>query len=95
MIGLRKLSKSLDILGKFLAFCSVTLIALLYINMRFSFLGADIATILYRVREYAILATLIVVGFEWAVKRNIVFFVIYCIIALIAVGFSFPAFFSG
>jgi hypothetical protein len=39
------------------------------------------------------LATLIVVGLEWAVRRNIVFFIIYCVIALIAIGFSFPALF--
>jgi hypothetical protein len=93
MLVLKKTSKFFDILGKFLALCSVTLIAVLYINSRFAFIGADIVNILYRVREYAILATLIVVGLEWAVRRNIVFFIIYCVIALIAIGFSFPALF--
>lgn len=94
MLVLNKSAKFLDKLGKILAFLTVTLIAVLFINERFSFIGADVENILYKIREYAILATLIVVGFEFAVKRNIVIFVLYCIIALVAVGFSFPALFS-
>ena len=93
MLILGRFSKFFDVLGKILAFCTVTLIAALFLNAKFPFIPADTLAILTPVREYAILSTLIVVGFEFAVKRNILIFILYCIIALIAVVFSFPALF--
>ena len=91
MLVLGKFSKVLDKVGKLLAVCTVTLIAVLFLNAKFPFVPADTLAILLPIREYAILATIIIVGFEFAVKRNILIFILYCIIALIAVIFSFPA----
>lgn len=94
MIIVRHFSKLFNIIGQIMAFLTVIIIGVVFVNDGvFKFLSdANLAT-LRTIKEYAVLATLVVVGFSFASRRNIIFFVIYCLLAAVAVGFSFPALF--
>ena len=89
LIG-KSLTKVFDVLGEILAVLTITLIAFLYLNANFNFI-TDVSKIelLTTLREYMILGTIIIVGLEFSVKRNIVFFLIFVAIAAVAVVFSF------
>lgn len=77
-----------------MAFLSVIIIGILFLNDGVvKFLPADIYKTLSTIKEYAVLFTLIIVGFSFACKRSLVLFVIYCLLAVAVVGFSFPALF--
>lgn len=94
MIIIRHFSKIFSILGQIMAFLTVIIIGLIFINDGcVQFLSGATLGKLRMIKEYAVLATLIVVGFSFASRRNIIFFVIYCVLAAVAVGFSFPALF--
>jgi hypothetical protein len=86
----RNLSRFFDLLGELLAVLTIMLIAFLFLNTNFNFVG-DSATLnmLTTIRDYAILGTLIIVGLEFSVKRSFVWFVIFLILAAIAVLFTF------
>lgn len=92
MIILDKFAKIFDWLGRLMAFLTIILIALLFLNAKFPFLG-DKAALLTTIKEYAVLSTLIVVGLGFASRRSILLFIPFCIFAVIAVVFSFPALF--
>ena len=92
MIIIRHFSKLFSIIGQIMAFLTVIIIGVVFLNDGvFKFLSEEKLAVLRLIKEYAVLATLIVVGFAFASKRNIIFFVLYCILAAVAVGFSFPA----
>ena len=57
------------------------------------FIPTDTLNTLKMIKEYAVLATLIVVGSSFAFKRSIILFVPFVILAVLAVAFSFPALF--
>lgn len=82
--------KILDIITSLLAFLTVLLFAFLYANAVFGFgLDAELVSTLYIVREYMVMATVILVGLEFAVTKGFLFLLIYCIIAAVVVIFSF------
>lgn len=86
----RNLTKFFDFLGEILAVLTIMLIAFLFLNANFGFIGsADTVTTLTLIRDYAILGTLIIVGLEFSVKRSFVWFVIFLALAAIAVIFTF------
>ena len=92
MIVIRHFSKLFSIIGQIMAFLTVAIIGIVFLNDGvFRFLSEEKLAMLRLIKEYAVLATLIVVGFAFASKRNIIFFILYCILAAVAVGFSFPA----
>lgn len=95
MIIIGKFSKVFDIIGQILAFCTVILIGILYLNqvLPAQFLTGDTLATLTTIREYAILVTLIVCGMEFACKRSIIIFIPFCILAALAFVLSFPALF--
>lgn len=93
MIGFRKFEKLFDIIGEIAAFLTITLIALLFLNAKYNFLPANAAQVMSDIREYAILGTLIVVGLEFACKRNFIIVILYFVIVAVALFFSFPALF--
>lgn len=86
----RNLSKFFNVLGEILAVLTITLIAFLYLNGTFKFVtDANVVSLLWKIREYMILGTVIIVGLEFAVKRSFAFFVIFVLLAAVAVVFSF------
>lgn len=77
-----------------MAFLSVIIVGILFIHDGIvKFLPSDIYRTLSTIKEYAVLFTLIVVGFSFACKRSLVLFVLYCVLAVAVIGFSFPALF--
>lgn len=94
MIILRPFSKIFNIVGQIMAFLTVIIIGLVFINDGWvQFLPDSALNTLKMIKEYAVLSTLLVVGFAFASRRNIIFFVIYCLLAVVAISFSFPALF--
>lgn len=97
----KNVTKLFDILGEILAVLTITLIAFLYLNANFDFItDVSIIDLLTTIREYAILATVIIVGLEFAVKRSFMFFIVFAAIAAVAIIFSFfpesiPTFLQG
>ncbi len=85
-----KAKRALDFVTSILAFLTVLLFAFLYANAVFNFGMADkTISLLYVIREYMVLATIVLVGLEFAVTKGFLFFIIYCIIAALVVIFSF------
>lgn len=94
MLILRNFSKLFLLIGQIMAFLSVIIVGIIFIHDGIvKFLPSDIYKTLCTIKEYAVLFTLIIVGFSFACKRTLVLFVIYCVLALAVVGFSFPALF--
>lgn len=94
MIIIRHFSKIFDIIGQIMAFLTVILLGLLYLNSGIiKFIPADTLAVLTTIKEYAVLGTLVVVGFGFASRRNFIFFGIFCLLAVVTIGFSFPALF--
>ena len=94
MIIVRHFSKVFNILGQIMAFLTVILIGIIFLNDGVvKFMPDSTLATLKTIKEYAVLATLVVVGFSFASRRNIIFFIIYCVLAAVAIGFSFPALF--
>ncbi len=94
MIIVRHFSKVFNILGQIMAFLTVILIGIIFLNDGVvKFMSDSTLATLRTIKEYAVLATLVVVGFSFASRRNIIFFIIYCVLAAVAIGFSFPALF--
>jgi hypothetical protein len=86
----RGLGKVLDILGEILAVLTIIVIAFGYINAKFELVTDPLfVEILAYVWKYAILGTVIIVGMGVTLKRNIIFFILFCAIAAVAVVFSF------
>ena len=94
MIVVKQFSKVFNIIGQIMAFLTVIIIGIVFINDGwFQFLPDAALNNLKMIKEYAVLFTLVVVGFAFASRRNIIFFVIYCLLAVVALSFSFPALF--
>lgn len=95
MIILRNFSKLFNVLGQIGAFLTVGLIGFIYINQGvWKFVSDGTLTTLNTIKEYAVLFTLVTVGLSFACKRNIFLFVIWAVLAAVALGFSFPALFA-
>lgn len=91
MILGRRLERVVDIVGEVLAMGTLALILLLYINGRFPFISGDILTTLMYVREVAIVSVLGLKALEFALKRNIIAFLIFAAIIVAAFVFMFQA----
>ena len=86
----KNLSKVLDVLGEILAVLTIAFAAFLYLDGTLNFLTDDnLVSLLWTIREYMMLGTIIIVGLEFAVKRSFAFFVIFVVLAAVAVIFSF------
>ena len=94
MIVVRHFSKVFNIIGQIMAFLTVILLGIIFLNDGIiHFIPDATMATLRTIKEYAVLSTLVVVGFSFASRRNIIFFIIYCVLAVVAIGFSFPALF--
>lgn len=92
MLVLRNFSKLFLIIGQIMAFFSVILLGLIFVNDGIvQFLPSGFIDTLRTIKEYAVMFTLIVVGFSVACRRGLILFVLYCLLAAAVVGFSFPA----
>ena len=92
MLVLRNFSKLFTVIGQIMAFFSVILLGLVFVNDGIvQFLPSDFLNTLRTIKEYAVMFTLIIVGFSVACRRGLILFVLYCLLAAAVIGFSFPA----
>lgn len=94
MLLLRNFSRVFSIIGSIMAFVTVVIIGLIFLNDGVvQFIPTDTLNTLKMIKEYAVLFTLIVVGMSFACKRSILLFVPFVALSIAAVAFSFPALF--
>lgn len=92
-----RIEKVVDIITEILAFLTVTLIVLLFIN-RFvagradsgiGFIPLKATAILESIREIAVLLVVALAGLQFALKRNVIIFILYALLVAVAVIFLF------
>lgn len=88
MIVIRNFSKFFGGLGQIMAFLTVALLGLLYINSAapIKFLPENWLNIMERIKDYAVIVTLTVCGLGFASKRSLIIFVLFCVLALAALA---------
>lgn len=79
-----KLEKFFDIITEFVGFFTVALIVFMAINSNVNsgngFLPTNVLNVLVKVREYAVLGIVALVGVQFALKRGFIIFIIYALI---------------
>lgn len=87
MIVLGKFSKVFSKIGEILAFLTIIILGLIYLNdlLPIKFLGETYNTFV-RIKDYAVIVTLTVCGFAFASKRSLIIFAPFCILALAALA---------
>lgn len=94
MLILRNFSKLFSVIGSIMAFITVIIIGLIFLNDGVvQFIPTDTLNTLKMIKEYAVLFTLIVVGMSFACRRSLLLFIPFVVLSALAVGFSFPALF--
>jgi len=88
MLILRNFSKAFTILGQIMAFLTIILLGLIYLNqvLPFNFLGDDLLSKLVSIKEYAVILTITVCGLSFACKRSLIIFIPFCLLALCALA---------
>ena len=88
MIVLKGLSKPLAIIGQIMAFLTIIILGLLYLNkaLPINFLGTDFEQKLEYIKEYAVILTITVCGLSFACKRSLIIFIPFCILAICALA---------
>ena len=88
MIILKNFAKFFNIIGQIMAFLTIILLGLVYLNqaLPFPFLPADFLAKLISIKEYAVIITITVCGLSFACKRSILIFIPFCILALCALA---------
>ena len=77
MILLKTFSKPLTIIGQIMAFATIIIIGLVYLNdaLPVHFIDANTIEKLKSIKEYAVILTLTVCGLSFACKRSILIFI--------------------
>lgn len=87
MIILRNFSKFFTYLGQIMAFLTIIMLGLIYLNQALpvKFLG-DFATELEAIKDYAVILTITVCGLGFAVRRSLFLFIPFCLLAICALA---------
>lgn len=87
MLVLGRFSKLFTFVGEVMAFLTIVIIGLLYLNdaLPIHFLG-DFRTTLANIKEYAVIITLTVCGMAFASRRSLIIFIPFCILAVCALA---------
>lgn len=88
MILFKNFSKFFSSLGQIMAFLTIILLGLIYLNeaLPVQFLPTDFYNILKTIKDYAVILTITVCGFGLACKTPLLVFVIFCIMAVCALA---------
>ncbi|MBR4002931.1 MAG: hypothetical protein IKI95_02530 [Clostridia bacterium] len=88
MIVLKNFSKFFSYLGQIMAFLTIILLGLVYLNqaLPFSFLGENFYNLLLSIKEYAVILTITVCGLGFACRRSILIFIPFCVLAICALA---------
>ncbi len=88
MVILKSFSGILNIIGQILAFLTIIMLGLIYLNdaLPVKFLPEDFYNTLVSIKEYAVIITITVCGFAFACKRSLIIFIPFCILAICALA---------
>ena len=87
MLILGRFSKLFSIIGEIMAFLTIIILGLLYLNnvLPVHFLG-DFGNTLASIKEYAVILTLTVCGLAFASRRSLLLFIPFCVLAVCALA---------
>ena len=85
MIVLRNFSKLFSILGQIMAFLTIILLGLIYINQALPVAILPYNTLL-SIKEYSVILTITMCGLAFACKRSLFIFIPFCILAICALA---------
>ncbi len=85
----RGVEKVIDTVGEILAMATMVLVVVLFANAKWAFIGADTTQVLETVKNFAIVAVLGLKSLEFALKRNVIFFIICAAVIVVAFVFVF------
>ena len=88
MIILRNFSKFFSYLGQIMAFLTIIILGLTYLNqaLPFPFLPSNFANTLTNIKEYAVILTITVCGLSFACRRSLFIFIPFCVLAVCALA---------
>ncbi|MGN0798460.1 MAG: hypothetical protein ACI4L7_02750 [Christensenellales bacterium] len=88
MIILRNFSKLFTTLGQIMAFLTIILLGLIYINQAFpiAVLPENFYNTLLSIKEYAVILTITTCGLAFACKRSLFIFIPFCLLAVCALA---------
>lgn len=89
MIFGRKVEKVVDIVGEILGMATMILVVVLLANDKWAFIDGTILTTLNTIKNFAIVAVLGLTALEFALKRNLLIFIICAAVIVIAFVFVF------
>ena len=88
MLILRNFSKFFSYLGQIMAFVTIIILGLTYLNQAigFKFLPSNFVARLEGNKEYAVILTIKVCGLSFACRRSIFIFIPFCVLAVCALA---------
>lgn len=88
MIILRNFSKFFSYLGQIMAFLTIIILGLVYLNqaLPISFLPDKALNFLTSIKEYAVILTITVCGLSFACRRSLLIFIPFCVLAVCALA---------
>ncbi len=88
MILLKNFSKTFASLGQLMAFLTILLLGIVYLNdvLPVHFLSADLYNTLVGIKDYAVILTITVCGFSLACKTSLIIFIPFCLLAVCALA---------
>ena len=88
MIILKSFSKFFSVLGSVMAFLTIIMIGLIYLNqvVPVAFLPEDFYNTIVSIKDYAVIITLTVCAMAFASRRSIIIFIPFCILAICALA---------
>ena len=88
MIILKNFSKFFSYLGQIMAFLTIIIIGLVYLNdaLPIHFLGGNFYNLLVSIKEYAVILTITVCGLSFACRRSLIIFIPFCVLAICALA---------
>lgn len=88
MIILRNFSKFFSYLGQIMAFLTIIILGVVYLNqaLPISFLPEKTLNFLTSIKEYAVILTITVCGLSFACRRSLFIFIPFCVLAVCALA---------
>lgn len=88
MILLRNFSKFFTILAQIMAFLTIIMLGLIYLNeaLPVKFLPTDFYNTITSIKDYAVILTITVCGLSFACKRSLIIFILFCGFAVCALA---------
>ena len=88
MILLRNFSKFFNVLAQIMAFLTIIMLGLIYLNdaVPVKFLPENFYNTIVSIKDYAVILTITVCGLSFACKRSMFIFIIFCVFAVCALA---------